>query len=78
MVKKWKVVFPAPTGPEERWAYIYLPESYYDHPRKRYPVLYMFDGHNLFSDEEATYRKSWGLSDYMDFTETQMIIAAVE
>ena len=78
MVKKWKVVFPAPTGPEERWAYIYLPESYYDHPRKRYPVLYMFDGHNLFSDEEATYGKSWGLSDYMDFTETQMIIAAVE
>ena len=78
MVKKWKVIFPTPAGPEERWAYIYLPESYYTNPRKRYPVLYMFDGHNLFSDEEATYGKSWGLEEYMDFTGTELIIAAVE
>ena len=40
--------------------------------------MYMFDGHNLFSDEEATYGKSWGLADYLDFTQTQVIIAAVE
>jgi predicted alpha/beta superfamily hydrolase len=38
----------------------------------------MFDGHNLFSDEEASYGKSWGLKDYMDLTQTDMIIAAVE
>lgn len=78
MVKKWKVSFPTPAGPEERWAYIYLPESYYENPRKRYPVLYMFDGHNLFTDDEATYGKSWGLESYMDFTGTELIIAAVE
>ena len=78
MVKKWKVIFPALAGPEERWAYIYLPKSYYTNPRKRYPVLYMFDGHNLFSDKEATYGKSWGLEEYMDFTDTQMIIVGIE
>ena len=78
MVKKWKVTFPAPTGPETRWAYVYLPESYFEEPEKRYPVLYMFDGHNLFSDEEASYGKSWGLKDYMDQTGTELIIAAVE
>ena len=26
-----------------------------------YPVMYFFDGHNLFRDEDATYGKSWGL-----------------
>lgn len=78
MVKKWKVTFPAPTGPETRLAYVYLPESYFEDPERRYPVLYMFDGHNLFSDEEASYGKSWGLKDYMDQTGTELIIAAVE
>ena len=28
---------------------------------KKYPVLYMFDGHNLFFDDEAAFGKSWGM-----------------
>lgn len=47
-------------------------------PERRYPVLYMFDGHNVFFDWDATYGKSWGMKEYMDFTGTQLIIAAVE
>ncbi len=78
MLKTWKVIFPAPTGPEERRAYLYLPESYRSNPHKRYPVLYMFDGHNVFLDEDATYGKSWGMKNYMDVTGTEMIIAGVE
>ena len=78
MVKKWTVIFPAPTGPEERCAYIYLPESYNEDTRRRYPVLYMFDGHNVFFDSDATYGKCWGMKEYMDFTGTEIIIAAVE
>lgn len=78
MVEKWNVVFPAPDGPEERCAYLYLPESYQYDQRKRYPVLYMFDGHNVFFDSDATYGKCWGMKEYMDYTGTQMIIAAVE
>ena len=78
MVKKWTVIFPAPTGPEERCAYIYLPESYNEDTRRRYPVLYMFDGHNVFFDSDATYGKCWGMKEYMDFNGTEIIIAAVE
>lgn len=78
MVYKWDVMIPELTGEEKRNAYIYLPESY-DHDRdKRYPVLYMFDGHNVFFDSDATYGKCWGMKEYMDYTNTQMIIAAVE
>lgn len=78
MVKRFKVKVPLLEGFEERRAYVYLPKSYYQNKRRRYPVLYMFDGHNVFFDEDATYGKSWGMADYMDKTRTPMIIAAVE
>ncbi|MCD8326737.1 MAG: alpha/beta hydrolase [Lachnospiraceae bacterium] len=38
----------------------------------------MFDGHNLFFDSDATYGKSWGMEEYLDFTDTQIIVAAVD
>lgn len=78
MVKYWSIKIPELTGDKERLAYIYLPESYESEPERRYPVLYMFDGHNLFFNEHATYGKSWGLKEYMDRTKTPVIIAAVE
>ena len=40
--------------------FISLPKSYYN-SNKRYPVLYMCDGQNLFDDLQATYGKSWGI-----------------
>ena len=78
MVKRWNVMFPALNGPEERTASIYLPESYSYEPERRYPVLYMFDGHNVFFDSDATYGKCWGMKEYLDYTNTQLIVAAVE
>ena len=78
MVQKWKITIPELTGDEERGVYVYLPESYIHCPDTQYPVLYMFDGHNIFFDSDATYGKCWGMKEYMDSTETQMIIAAVE
>ena len=79
MTKRFDVTYPLADGSKEkRTAYIYLPESYEQQPGKRYPVLYMFDGHNVFFDSDATYGKSWGMQEYMDRTKTQMIIAAVE
>lgn len=78
MVHRFTVTYPLPDGTEERFAYIYLPKSYFTNERKRYPVLYMFDGHNVFFDSDATYGKSWGLKEYMDRTRTQMIVVAVE
>ena len=61
MTEKFEVTFPLLGGSEERYAYIYLPKSYFKNPERRYPVLYMFDGHNVFFDEDATYGKSWGM-----------------
>ena len=79
MIKRFEVNFPLVNGEmEKRTAYIYLPESYEKEPHKYYPVLYMFDGHNVFFDSDATFGKSWGMQEYMDKTNTQMIIAAVE
>ena len=77
MIKKWEVTVPEQTGDALRYAYIYLPEGYEESDR-RYPVLYMFDGHNVFFDSDATYGKSWGMGEYLDRTGTQLIVAAVE
>lgn len=77
MVERWEVTIPPLTGDRTRKAYVYLPVGFGEEER-RYPVLYMFDGHNLFDDEEATYGKCWGLADYLDYTRTQIIVAAVE
>ena len=54
MVKKWQITIPELTGDITRNAYVYLPESYDREPERRYPVLYMFDGHNVFFDWDAT------------------------
>ena len=50
MLKKWNVTLPDLTGDKERCAYIYLPEFYDIDETRRYPVMYMFDGHNVFVD----------------------------
>ena len=77
MIKKWKVKIPALSGQMERNAYIYLPDDY-ETAGKKYPVLYMFDGHNVFFDEDATYGKSWGMGEYMNQSGKDLIIVAVE
>lgn len=78
MLKRFYVTVPVSRGnKEKRLAYIYLPESYFKEPERRYPVLYMFDGHNVFLDSDATYGKSWGMKRYMDYSKMDLIIAAV-
>ena len=78
MVLKWQVRLPELAGERLRSAYVYLPESYGWDECRRYPVLYMFDGHNVFFDQDATYGKSWGMKEYLDRTQTQLIVVAVE
>jgi hypothetical protein len=46
-------MYPLPGGKEEeRIAYVCLPDSYFEKKHKRFPVIYMFDGHNVFFDED--------------------------
>lgn len=79
MVKRFPVSVPLSDHQSEtRTGYLYLPVSYEADRHTRYPVLYMFDGHNVFFDSDATYGKSWGLSDYLDRHRIPLIVAAVE
>jgi predicted alpha/beta superfamily hydrolase len=78
VIEVWDVTIPALTGERPRRAYCYVPDAWQEDQSQRYPVLYMFDGHNVFFDADATYGKSWGMLDYMDRTGTPLIIAAVE
>ena len=57
--------------------HVYLPEGY-DDSDERYPVMYFFDGHNLFFDEMATFGKSWGLRDFLDQWEKPLIVVGME
>ena len=78
MVKKWSVTIPKLSGNAERKVYLYLPDSYKKETEKRYPVMYMFDGHNVFFDSDATYGKSWGMNKFMQESKKDLIIVAVE
>ena len=62
---------------EKRTIHLYLPDGYGE-TEERYPVLYMFDGHNLFYDEDATYGKSWGLKAFLDVWPKKMIVVGME
>lgn len=65
-----------PAGATRR-LHIYLPQGY-DSSAERYPVMYFFDGHNLFFDGHATYGKSWGLADFLDSWEKRVIVVGME
>lgn len=66
------------TGRERRRMYVYLPDRQMYGYDARFPVLYMFDGHNVFFDQDATYGKSWGMAAYLEEHPMPLIIVAVE
>ena len=43
-----------------RTVHIYLPPSYEQSPRRRYPVLYLHDGQNVFSSAGTNCCFGWG------------------
>ena len=62
---------------KHRPLHIYLPDDYAT-SLDRYPVFYMFDGHNLFSDDDATYGKCWGLKEFLDGWDRKVILVGIE
>ena len=77
MIRVSKIQIPELPTQKPRRLYVYLPKDYARTDR-RYPVLYMFDGHNVFYDSHATYGKSWGMKEYLERTKLPLIVAAVE
>lgn len=59
-----------------RTLHIYLPDE--RNVDERFPVLYMFDGHNLFYDSDATYGTSWGMKEYLDMHKTRLMVVGIE
>ena len=44
---------------------VWLPPDYEKHPEKKYPVLYMHDGQNLFSPGHSFSGQEWGVDETM-------------
>ena len=66
----------SPKG-KNRPLHIWLPDDYAT-SGKRYPVMYFFDGHNLFLNEDATDGKSWGLKEFLDGWDKELILVGME
>ena len=77
MIKVGRIQIKELPTEKPRRLYVYLPRGY-EKSERRYPVLYMFDGHNVFYDSHATYGRSWGMKRYLEKTGAQVILAAVE
>lgn len=72
-----KIQIPGMETREPRRLYVSLPKGY-EEGSERYPVLYMFDGHNVFYDHHATYGKSWGMREYLQRSGRRLIVVAIE
>ena len=58
--------FKSPQLNNERKLRVYLPPGYEANPSKRYPVLYMHDGQNLFDAKSAAYGTEWNIDEVTD------------
>ena len=69
----------SPAGMEHLFR-VFLPPGYRENTLKRYPVLYMHDGNNLFLNEEAFLGNTWrtdevlGLLDKMNVIEETIVV----
>lgn len=78
-VKAIDTAFFIPQLKRTRRVWIYLPECYAE-CTKRFPVLYMHDGQNVF-DDATSYSGEWGVDEYLDslgINEKQCIVVAID
>ena len=65
-----------------RKVWVYLPKGYDEKGDKRYPVIYMHDGQNIFYDELTAYGAAWhvdkALDDIYSATVNACIVVGVE
>ncbi|WP_226675103.1 alpha/beta hydrolase [Mesobacillus jeotgali] len=60
---------------KERNIRVYLPSNMKD---KKYPVLYMHDGQNVFGNEEAIGGVGLELHDYLEKNDVELIVVAID
>ena len=56
---------------------VYLPPGYHENTLRRYPVLYMQDGKNLFFPEEAFLGQDWGVGEAVHLLDTMNAVDRV-
>ena len=59
-----------------RKLWVYLPENY-DNTNRRYPVIYMQDGQNLF-DEFNSFGSEWGIDETLDEHKGNIIVVGID
>lgn len=69
---------PSVNGTEQRRVYVYLPTMYELTRTAGIRCCICSTARTSFFDEDATFGKSWGVADYLDYTDTPLIVAAVE
>ena len=73
--------FDMPQLGRSRRVWLYLPPDYEANTARRYPVLYMHDGQNVF-DEATSYAGEWGVDETLDAMhaagELSLIVVAVD
>ncbi|MEB3284771.1 MAG: alpha/beta hydrolase-fold protein [Candidatus Sericytochromatia bacterium] len=57
--------FAIPALDREREVVVYLPPGYHNEPNRRFPVMYMFDGQNLF-DSATAFNQEWAVDETCD------------
>jgi predicted alpha/beta superfamily hydrolase len=67
---------PDPSGAQHRFR-VFLPPGYYENTLKRYPVLYMHDGHNLFFKGEAFVGNTWRTDEVLEMLDKMSAIEEV-
>jgi predicted alpha/beta superfamily hydrolase len=72
-------VFPVHLTPSgtERTVRVYTPAAHGAGDR-RFPVLYMLDGHNLFDDADASYGRAWRLGAHLDAHGPEVVVVGVD
>jgi predicted alpha/beta superfamily hydrolase len=58
-----------------RRIWMYVPKDY--NSSKKYPVLYMHDGQNLF-DTQTAFNGDWGIDDYLDNNNKNIIVVGID
>jgi predicted alpha/beta superfamily hydrolase len=66
----------SPGGVQHRWR-AFLPPGYHENTLKRYPVLYMHDGNNLFLKEEAFLGNTWRTDEVLNVLDRMNAIEEV-
>jgi predicted alpha/beta superfamily hydrolase len=66
----------SPLGVQHRFR-VFLPPGYYENTLKKYPVLYMHDGHNLFFKEEAFAGNTWRTDEVLNMLDKMNAVEEV-